>query len=228
MNKSPKLIDLGACLLLCVAPAALAQPIIPGMVSSKLDPELKGHVLIEELNCAACQQSKAPLAGHSQKAPRLSSVGSRVNPAYLGAFIRDPHATKPGTTMPDMLAMLGKDKRDETAKALTHFLLSLKKNDFSPQAPDAVAADHGKELFHSRGCVACHSPRDEDGVELLPGKSAPLGALEKKYSVKSLIKFLQRPHASRPTVSYPHLRAHATQANLVCCLLLEKLNQKVD
>ena len=222
MNKSPKLIDLGACLLLCVAPAALAQPIIPGMVSSKLDPELKGHVLIEELNCAACHQSKAPFAGQSKKAPRLSSVGSRVNPAYLEAFIRDPHATKPGTTMPDMLAMLGKDKRDETAKALTHFLLSLKKNDFSPQAPDAVAADHGKELFHSRGCVACHSPRDEDGVELLPGKSAPLGALEKKYSVKSLIKFLQRPHASRPSGRMPDMRLQGSEAVRIAHYLLQK------
>jgi len=210
VTKFSKLINLGACLLLCVTPAAFSQPVIPGLVSSELDPALKGLVLIEELNCAACHQSEAPFAGRSKKAPRLSAVGSRVNPAYLEAFIRDPHGTKPGTTMPDALAKLGKSERDEAARALTHFLLSLKKNHFSPQAPDAVAADHGEPLFHSRGCVACHSPRDADGIELLQGKSTPLGALEKKYSVKSLTEFLQRPHASRPSGRMPdmHLQGH--------------------
>jgi len=222
VTNSPKLINLGVCLLLCVAPAAFSQPIIPGVVSSELDPELKGLVLIEELNCAACHQSEAPFAGRSKKAPRLSTVGSRVNPAYLEAFIRDPHGTKPGTTMPDVLAKLGGNERDEAAKSLTHFLLSLKKNDFSPQAPDAVAADHGKKLFHSRGCVACHSPRDTDGIELLLGTSAPLGALEKKYSIKSLTNFLRHPHTSRPSGRMPDMRLQGQDAERIAHYLLRE------
>ena len=90
-----------------VALAALAaqgEVMLPGVASSQLDPQLKGQVLIEELNCAACHESAAAFAAASKKAHRLAEVGSRVNPAYIEAFIRDPHGTKPGTTMPDVLS----------------------------------------------------------------------------------------------------------------------------
>ena len=162
-------------------------------------------MLIEELNCTACHSADGSLTARSKKAPLLADVGSRVNPEYLEAFIREPHATKPGTTMPDLLAPMGGQERKDAATSLTHFLLSLKKNNFSPQAPDAVAAKHGKELFHSRGCSACHSPRDEKGAELLTGNSVPLGALERKYSFKSLVAFLRDPHASRPSGRMPNM-----------------------
>ena len=208
-------------LLLGMAPVAWAQPVIPGLASSQLDAELKGLVLIEELNCVACHQSAAPFAGRSKRAPRLAAVGSRVNPKYLEDFIRDPHGTKPGTTMPDVLAQLGEEERGQVAKSLTHFLLSLKKNDFSLQPPDAVAAQHGERLFHSRGCVACHSPRDAKGTELLRETSAPLGALEKKYSVKSLIDFLRRPHASRPSGRMPDLRLQGKDLERIAHYLLQ-------
>lgn len=181
-----------------------AEPVLPGL-ASKLAPELKGRILIEELNCAACHTGDSSLTAQSKMAPRLAEVGSRVNPEYLKAFIRNPHGIKPGSTMPDVLAKLGDEEKNQTAEDLTHFLLSLKENSFSPQAPDAVAAKHGKELFHSRGCSACHSPRDGKGAELLTGNSVPLGALERKYSFKSLVAFLRDPHASRPSGRMPNM-----------------------
>ncbi len=204
-----RLFVLGIMLLPGLAASAFAEVVLPGLVSSELEPELKGAVLIEELNCAACHASGAggaALAGRSKKAPRLAEVGSRVNPKYLESFIRDPHGTKPGTTMPDLLTQMSAEERGKTAISLTHFLLSLKKNDFAPEPPDAVAAKLGERLFHARGCAACHSPRDANGVELLPKTSAPLGALEKKYSYKSLVDFLRQPLASRPSGRMPDLR----------------------
>ena len=210
-----------ALLFAGAVPAAFAQVIIPGIVSSQLAPDLKGLILLEELNCAACHASEAPFAGQAKKAPRLSAVGSRVNPHYLEAFLRDPHGTKPGTTMPDVLAHLGARERGEIAESLTHFLLSLKKSDFALQPPDAVAARHGEKLFHSRGCAACHSPRDEEGKELLGRTSVPLGALQKKYSVKSLAEFLRRPHASRPSGRMPDLRLQGKDVERITHYLLQ-------
>jgi mono/diheme cytochrome c family protein len=215
-------ITLGLLLLISVAPVAFAQPVIPGLVSSELDPKLMGLVLVEELNCAACHESEAPFAGRSKKAPRLSVVGSRVNPSYLEAFIRDPHGIKPGTTMPDALTQLAEREREQVAQSLTHFLLSLKDNDFSLQPPDAVAAGHGERLFHSRGCVACHAPRDADGAELLRKSSAPLGALDKKYSFKSLVEFLRRPHASRPSGRMPDMSLQGQDVERIAHYLLRE------
>ena len=197
---------LGTVLLFGAVADESAEPIIPGLASSQLDPELKGLVLIEELNCAACHPSDGSLVARSKKAPRLSNVGSRVNPKYLESFIRNPHVTKPGTTMPDVMATLDEAAKRRVAASLTHYLLSLKKTDFSLQPPDRVAAEHGNRLFHSRGCASCHSPRDEKGTELFPKTSTPLGALEKKYSFRSLVNFLIRPHSSRPSGRMPDLR----------------------
>jgi mono/diheme cytochrome c family protein len=200
--------------------SAMAELVIPGLVSSQLEPELKGAVLIEELNCAACHSADAALARRSKKAPRLSDVGSRVNPGYLEAFIRNPHGTKPGTTMPDVLGQLGDAEKAAAAKALTHFLLSLKKNDFALQPPDAVAAKQGERLFHSRGCAACHSPRAANGTELLQKTFAPLGALEKKYSFRSLVDFLRQPHDSRPSGRMPDLRLSGQDLDRIAHYLL--------
>jgi mono/diheme cytochrome c family protein len=196
---------------------ARSEVILPGIATSQLDAELKGQVLVEELNCVACHASTASLAAQSKKAPRLAAVGSRVNQAYLETFIRDPHGTKPGTTMPDVMPVAD---RDRIATELTHFLLSLKKNSFALQPPDAVAAAQGEKLFHSRGCAACHSPRDAKGAETMKQTSVPLGALEKKYSLKSLTEFLRQPHASRPSGRMPDMRLQGRDLDCIAHYLL--------
>ena len=215
------LLTFGVLLQFGAVPVVFAEVVVPGLASSQLDLELKGQVLIEELNCAACHTGDASLSARAKKAPRLSEVGSRVNPNYLEAFIRDPHGAKLGTTMPDVLTQLGAEEKKQVATSITHFLLSLKKNDFSLQPPDAVAAQHGKRLFHSRGCAQCHSPRDDQGTELLPKTSAPLGALEKKYSFKSLVDFLRQPHASRPSGRMPDLRLSGQELERIAHYLLQ-------
>ncbi len=215
------LITLGTMLLFSTVPMAFGEAVVPRLSSSQLDPELKGQVLIEELNCVACHAGDASLKARSRKAPRLSEVGSRVNPGYLESFILNPHGTKPDTTMPDVLASLGAAAKKQAATELTHFLMSLKPNNFSLQPPDAVAAQHGKQLFHSRGCAACHSPRDDKGTELLAKNSIPLGALDKKYSFKSLVEFLRQPHASRPSGRMPDLRLPGRELERIAHYLLQ-------
>lgn len=203
--------------LIALTGAASADVILPAVAKSQLADETKGRILVEELNCVACHATAASFAAESKKAPRLAEVGSRVHPAYLEAFIRDPHGIKPGTTMPDVMPAAN---REQIATEITHFLLSLKKNDFAPQPPDAVAAGLGEKLFHARGCAACHSPRDAKGVETMPKDSVPLGALHKKYSFKSLSTFLSRPHAVRPSGRMPDMRLESRDLECIAHFLL--------
>jgi mono/diheme cytochrome c family protein len=214
---------IAALLQFVAVPSARAETKVPGLASSRIDPALKGLVLLEELNCAACHLGDASLAARSRKSPRLADIGSRVNPGYLEAFIGDPHGAKPGTTMPDVLAMLGAAERKQAAAELAHFLLSLKPNDFSLQPPDTVAAQHGKQLFHSRGCAACHSPRDDQGTELLANTSVPLGPLDRKYSFKGLVEFLRQPHASRPSGRMPDLHLPGRELERIAHYLLQDI-----
>ncbi len=203
--------------MLCSGSLAQAEVVLPGISASQLTGETKGQVLIEEMNCVACHASTASFAAESKKAPQLAEIGSRVNSGFIEAFIRDPHGVKPGTTMPDVLPTAD---RERIASEITHFLLSLKKNDFDLQPPDLVAAGLGEKLFHSRGCAACHSPRDAKGAETMKQNSVPLGALEKKYSFKSLVAFLRQPHASRPSGRMPDMRLQGRDLDCIAHYLL--------
>lgn len=180
-------------------------PIVSGLHASQLPPELQGRILIEETGCIACHAADESLIKDSKVAPRLNEIGQRANPYYLERFILSPRNVKPGTTMPDVLGHLDDETRKQTAQALTHFLVSLSKSDFRPQVPDLVAAEFGQELFHSVGCVACHSPRDAEGRELLTDRSTPLGNLTGKYNAESLTQFLADPHRVRPSGRMPNL-----------------------
>ncbi len=220
MLQSSSLVRMGSLLLLLAVPG-LAEPILPGLTNSQLEPELKGHVLIEELNCVACHSGDAALTERSKKAPLLANVGSRVNPSYLESYIRDPHTIKPGTTMPNVMAQQSGEERSQSAIAITHFLLSQKENNFALQAPDAVAAQQGKQLFHDRGCAACHSPRDDKGTELSAKNSVPLGALDPKYSFTSLVAFLKNPHESRPSDRMPNMQLPQKEVEQIAHFLLQ-------
>ena len=214
-------VSVAAAGLLSVLPV-VAEVALPGVMNASLEESLKGRVLLEELNCVACHNEES-LRSSSRPSPRLAEVGSRVHPDYLRAFLANPHKVKPGTTMPDVLGDRPAGERKDIAEALTHYLVSLNKGKaFGPEAPDTVAAGHGEKLFHSVGCVACHSPRGPGGGELLSDTSVPLGALEEKYSFQSLTAFLRRPHSVRPGGRMPDLRLPGQEVDRIAHYLLQK------
>jgi cytochrome c553 len=222
-DHSPNPVAWALAAVLWTSTLALAEAILPGISNSQLDAHLKGQVLVEEMNCVACHPSTAAITAQSKKAPRLRAVGSRLNPAYLEAFVRDPHGVKPHTSMPDLMGSLSAPNRASTATEITHFLLSLQQSDFALKPADAVAASAGEQLFHARGCVACHSPRDAKGTETMPQTSTPLGALDRKYSFNSLVAFLRQPHATRPSGRMPDMRLQARELDCIAHYLLRDI-----
>ena len=218
---------LASILLVLVALSAAAEVSLPGIAQANLEPAAKGRLLLEELNCVACHRAPEGTLTAAKQAPRLADVANRLNPGYLAKFILDPHATKPGTTCPSALRTVSRSaanqaaaERADIAEDLAQFLLSTRPSRFAPEAPDAVAAAQGEKLFHARGCAACHSPRDAQGRETLAAKSVPLGALEGKYSLRSLVDFLRQPHVSRPALRMPDLRLPARELECIAHYLL--------
>ena len=189
--------------------ASASRPVEAAVVkspASKLSEELTGLVLMDELQCHACHgdlgaKSMAP----AKQAPKLAWANGRVNPKYIERFIADPEHVKPGTTMPDVMAGLAPDLRRKAAREITHYLSSLSKAKFRTQPLDVAAAHFGGELFHSVGCVACHSPRAENGAEKLRNESVPLGSINRKYNLDGLVAFLEDPHVVRPSGRMPNM-----------------------
>ena len=211
-----------ACLLPGLARAADTHPIVAGFerfgADPKLGPALGGKVLLGELGCTACHRAAGAAAAWIDRkaAPVLDHVGGRVRPDHLRAFLADPHGTKPGTTMPDLLAALPANDRGVAAEALTAFLGTTGRVAEKPPSPKQFAA--GRTLYRQVGCLTCHGPLDPAASR--PGDAVPLGNLADKYTVPGLAAFLREPHEARPSGRMPGMRLTRAEANSLACALL--------
>ena len=202
-------LDLVKYVMELAAAGSAARQQVHSRGGEQIGEHLRGLVLLNEFNCAACHSF--PTLDTSlprSAAPNLRWIGGRIHADYVNRFIADPVTTRPQTHMPDVLATLDVDKRASAAIDLTHYVLSLNANDAPAvlEKQPANALTRGRELFHSVGCVACHSPRDENGTELLPENSRPLNSVADKFTRAALVEFLKEPHAFRPAGRMPDMQ----------------------
>ena len=198
-----------------------AAPVLPGLSSKhSLSENQIGQLLIGELRCAACHtQTNAPPTPE-RMAPDLSDVGSRLTPDYLRKFIASPSAAHAGTTMPDLLAREADGQRDAIAEAITHFLVAQSPHGFKREQVPENDRPLGQSLFHSIGCIACHSPRDESGKEIKREGAVELVHIPAKYRMASLEEFLFQPTRVRPSGRMPDMKLTPVEAKAIASYLL--------
>jgi cytochrome c2 len=165
------------------------------------DPVAAGRLLLSELHCTACHKTPKDALGAvaPKQAPVLDEVGDRVRIDWLRKFLAEPHATKPGTSMPDLLGHFTPEQRGEQVEALVHFLATT--GSISDTHADQTAARRGRGLFERIGCTACHDSQARNAAPL--ATSVPLPDLAKKYTAASLATFLKDPLKSRPSGRMP-------------------------
>ena len=202
---------------------ATAAPVVPGLANKHPLTEAQvGQLLIGELRCLACHSPKNAPQRLERTAPDLSDVGARVAPEFLRRFIAAPAAAHSGSTMPDMLAAKSADQRDKIAEAITHFLIAQSPRKWQREPIGEQEAATGKALFHTVGCIACHSPRDEDGKEITHEGLVELRHIPAKYSLSSLGEFLFQPMRVRPSGRMPDMKLTPVEARAIASYLLGK------
>lgn len=201
-------------------PEIVVEP--TAVATRELAADLHGLVQIQRWNCIACHRAPdAAVTLTAKQAPNLNWSARHLNPAWMEQFIRDPHAVKPGTTMPTVLAPAAADTA-QAATAITHFLVAQGDNQFMPQAIDPAALDSGYELFHTVGCVACHAPRNRQTIEQSMDDSQALGDLSHKYNVAGLVAFLEDPLLVRSSGHMPNMRLTHREASDIAHFLLQR------
>ncbi len=177
-----------------------------------------GHLLIDSLGCRNCHGGESSYWA-TAKGPVLTGVVGRIRPDQLVRWIAAPHSEKAGTTMPDMLHGMTVDQREQASLALASYLmLATEPTRLLDRAGDRQSAERGNVLFHSIGCIACHSP--QEGGAVSDATSIPLGNLPEKYTLDSLTQFLADPHAIRPEGRMPRVVADANEARDIATYLL--------
>ncbi len=205
-----------ALLLALALDAAPAAPAVPGFDRDTAGDASSG-LLATELNCTACHAG-APPALKPKGAPDLSGAGARLHGDWLIAFLADPDAAHPGTTMPHPLAALPEAERGDAAEAIAHHLAT--RRDWKPPKLFKYASpETGRTLFARIGCAACHNdPVDEPGAAE-PGL-VPLGHVAAKFPFPALTDFLMRPLDHRRGGRMPDMKLTPGEAADIAAHLL--------
>ena len=184
-----------------------ARPIVPGFerfadtASTSLADS--GELLIGSLACTACHAAEEKLLP-PQRGPDLTELAGRVRPDSAVAMIANPHQTKTGTTMPDPWPGADTSTRERNAEAIASYLLLQGKGRLADRIVSESLADRGKELYQSIGCMACHGALEGD-AKTPSATTVPLGDPHRKYTVPSLIHFLQNCTEIRTGLRMPKM-----------------------
>lgn len=137
---------------------------------SQADPR-RGKHLFDTVGCRGCHSlqdppqleltmpatpASEPRPGDQPFVPDLSFVGTKVNPAWLYAWIRNPKHYNPQTRMPDLRLT------PQEAADITAYLLQQRRADWQPGVSNLRLSDpevirRGEQLVRYYGCFGCHT-----------------------------------------------------------------------
>jgi len=194
--------------------------VVLALSASAQDLHLRGELLISDHGCTHCHQASPAVDARIRPkiAPRLGNVGARVTPQYLRRYLLDPHGTKPGTTMPDVLANVAdKERRTRAVEALVHFLVSQGKAiDQKGIAVSPATFEKGRQLYHTVGCVGCHAPKEKAWeLEYPHWELSKITDEDREFHAQDVEPYVQPGTLTPPDVPHPDLASKTTVPALV-------------
>lgn len=216
-----------------------AYKISPAVVASwSKNPELasQGELRFRQMFCSTCHSLAVTRAGETKLiggdiGPELTKVGSKVNPDWLIAWLRDPESYWPHTRMPRY------GWSDEDLYKVTQYITTkLVDSDLLSTVPklDPPTEEQmqlGKRLFLEKGCASCHAiaglnPQKDFGPDLsaLGAKNASeleFGTAKIPHNLVSYIQSkLQDPVSVNPAARMPQYNWNQADLDAVTTALL--------
>lgn len=179
------------------------DPRVVAALEKKPDTVDQGEVRFRQMFCTTCHPVAVTRAGETKLiggdiGPELTKVGSKVNPDWLVAWLRNPQAYMPHSLMPRY------GWSDEDLFKVTRYILSkltdpdLLSDVPKLEAPHPEEIQLGQRLFLEKGCASCHvikgvSPQADFGPNLSNLGSKTLSQLEfsKAKIPRTLIAYIQ-------------------------------------
>jgi len=104
------------------------------------------------------RSTKSLLQDMKKVGPNLKDIRLKLNKNWIPVWLKKPSDFRATTKMPNFRL------NDEQIKAISAFIWQSALTDPLPKHKPGSAA-HGKELFETRGCLACHSIGEGDQIQ---------------------------------------------------------------
>jgi len=104
------------------------------------------------------RSTKSLLEDMKKVGPNLKDIRLKLNKTWIPVWLRKPSDFRPTTKMPNFRL------NDDQIKAISAYIWQSALTDSLPKHKPGNAA-HGKELFETRGCLACHSIGEGDQMQ---------------------------------------------------------------
>ena len=142
---------------------------------------------IDELNL----QTRYLQQDQKKVAPNLKDVRLKLRKDWIPLWLKDPQAFRPGTKMPTFWRFSVDEDGADDLKAVAAYLWQ---NGFDGKVPAQPQGDknHGKELFESRGCLACHSVGEEE-ARIGGTFAANLSKVGEKANFDYIVRWIYNP-----------------------------------
>ena len=169
------------------------------------DQVARGKYVFQRKNCNDCHTILG-IGGYY--APELTKVADRRDAAWLTAFLADPQAAKPGTTMPDQ-KLSAADVADLVA--FFDWVRHIDTNGWPPEPlarlGTAASRPTPPGAWQAKGCAGCHMVDGQGaagpGPDLSHIATTPYDGLAN--TAEFLSKWLADPAAVKPGTTMPKL-----------------------
>ena len=145
-------------------------------------------------------QSKYLMQDQKKVGPNLKDIRLKLRKEWIPLWLRDPQGFRPGTKMPTFWRFSKPDEHrfvkpdkdaDDQVRAISAYLWQ---ESFAGTVPEQARgnAAHGKELFESRGCQACHSTGEGDS-QVGGHFAANLQRVGEKSNFNYIVRWIHNP-----------------------------------
>ena len=152
---------------------------------------------VDQLNV----QARYLMQDQKKVGPNLKDVRLKLRPEWIPVWLEDPWKFRPGTKMPMFWRFSshqeeGRPKMSDSdaAQQIQAIAAYLWQDSFNGKLPEQQRGDagHGKELFESRGCLACHSI-GEEGSTIGGTFAANLQKVGEKANFDYIVRWIHNP-----------------------------------
>jgi cbb3-type cytochrome oxidase cytochrome c subunit len=212
------------------------DPRVVAAIAKSSDAADQGEVRFRQMFCSTCHSRAVTRGGETQLiggdiGPELTKVGSKVNPDWLVAWLRDPQAYLPNSKMPRY------QWSDQDLYLVTRYINEkLTDSDLLTDVPklDAPKPEEialGRRLFVEKGCRGCHviqglAPQKDFGPDLtsLGGKNSSQLEFGSSKIPHNLISYVQakisNPASVNPAARMPQYHLKADDLDSITTALL--------